>query len=175
MDPGTTVSWEEVAAGQKKYLSKGGRKALFNSTLSSKPTYFMSLFLAPSLSQESWIPGLIWATEIGKTVIEFLMEFDRQAWKLVRWETVTTPTCWGGLGIIDLRMFKGLVGKVVMEIWTKKVSRRQVDSKYKVLQILGRQRLHILLVVCAKGSSKDVNHLLLNCSAASISYWEILG
>ena len=39
---------EHKLAGWKKYLSKGGRLTLLKSTLSSLPTYFLSLFTIPT-------------------------------------------------------------------------------------------------------------------------------
>ena len=39
---------EQKLAGWKKYLSKGGKLMLLKSTLSSLPTYFLSLFTIPT-------------------------------------------------------------------------------------------------------------------------------
>ena len=40
--------WRKLARCKKLYLSKGGRLMLLKSTLSSLPTYFLSLFTIPT-------------------------------------------------------------------------------------------------------------------------------
>jgi hypothetical protein len=104
--------WNEVVekierrlAGWKRmYLSKGGRITLMKSTLSSLPTYFLSLFLIPASV----------ANRIEKLFRDFLWGGlgDEFKYHLVNWSTVCSPVCEGGLGIRNLRTFnRALLGK----------------------------------------------------------------
>ena len=92
---------ERKLAGWKKlYLSKGGRLTLLKSTLSSLPTYYLSLFTIP----------LHVADKIEKLQRDFLWG-DSKA-HLVGWDKVCAPMESGGLGEMKLTTFKkSLLGK----------------------------------------------------------------
>ena len=91
---------EQKLAGWKKYLSKGGKLMLLKSTLSSLPTYFLSLFTIPTYV----------ANRIEKLQRDFL--WDNSKTHLVGWDKVCAPIANGGLGIRKLTTFnKALLGK----------------------------------------------------------------
>jgi hypothetical protein len=96
---------ERKLAGWKKlYLSRGGRLTLLKSTLSSLPTYFLSLFTIP----------VSVANRIEKHQRNFLWGGMGDEFKhhLVKWDTVCTPKAEGGLGIRSLVLFnRALLGK----------------------------------------------------------------
>lgn len=81
---------KRLAGWQKKYSSKGGKEVLIKSTLSSIPTYCMSLFNAPTS-----VIG-----KLEKLQRNFLWDAvdETKKFHLVCWETVTSPR-WGGLGV----------------------------------------------------------------------------
>jgi hypothetical protein len=93
-----------LAGWKRSYLSKGGRLTLIKSTLSSLPTYFLSLFAVPS-SVAHWIEKIqrdfLWGG-IGE-------EFK---YHLVNWRTICTPIQHGGLGLRQIIPFnQALLGK----------------------------------------------------------------
>ena len=92
---------ESKLAGWKKlYLLKGGRLTLLKSTLSSLPTYFLSLFTIPKYV----------ANKIEKLQRDFLWG-DPKTHILV-WDKVCMSMAKGGLGIRKLTIFnKALLGK----------------------------------------------------------------
>jgi hypothetical protein len=102
---GVVEKIERRLAGWKRmYLSKGGRLTLIKSTLSSLPTYFLSLFLIPASV----------ANRIEKLCRDFLWGGlgDEFKYHLVNWSTVCSPVSEGGLGIRNLRTFnRALLGK----------------------------------------------------------------
>ena len=93
--------FEWKSAGWKKlYLSKGGRLTLPKSTLSSLPTYFLSLFTIPTHV----------ANKIEKLQRDFLWSDSKT--HLLGWDKVCLPIAKGGLGIRNLTTFnKALLGK----------------------------------------------------------------
>uniref|UniRef100_A0A2N9FC99 Reverse transcriptase domain-containing protein n=1 Tax=Fagus sylvatica TaxID=28930 RepID=A0A2N9FC99_FAGSY len=93
-----------LAGWQKMYLSKGGRLTLLMSTLSSLPTYYLSLFPIPvSVAKriESIQRNFLW----GGTGEDPKLH-------LVAWERVCSPIQQGGLGVRHLIPFnRALLGK----------------------------------------------------------------
>jgi hypothetical protein len=119
---------ERRLAGWKKlYLSKGGRLTLLKSTLSSLPTYFLSLFtISVSVAQR-----------IEKLQRNFLLEGMGEEFKhhLVGWDKVCTPKEKGGLGIRSLILFnKALLGKWLWRFGLEEhhLWRRVLVAKYGV-------------------------------------------
>jgi hypothetical protein len=96
---------EKRLAGWKRlYLSKGGKVTLIKSTLSSLPTYFLSLFPIPA--------GV--AHRLEKIQRDFLWNGMGEETKLhlVSWSKICEPIQHGGLGVKDLQQFnKALLGK----------------------------------------------------------------
>ena len=93
---------ERRLAGLKRmYLFKGGKVTLIKSTLSSLPTYFLSLFPIPVKV----------ANRMEKLQRDFLWSgTDAPKVPLVEWAKVCMPN--GGLGIRRLRQFNyALLGK----------------------------------------------------------------
>jgi hypothetical protein len=92
------VSWQKI------YLSKGGHLTLIKSTLSSLPTYFLSLFPLPV--------GI--ARQLERLQKDFLWDGPGRDPKihLINWKTVSDPISRGRLGIKKLMVFnKALLGK----------------------------------------------------------------
>ena len=96
---------EKKLSGWKRlYLSKGGRLTLLKSTLSSLPTYYLSLFTIPKAV----------ATRLERIQRNFLWGSSIECFKypLVAWEKVCLPREMGGLGIRKLVPFnQALLGK----------------------------------------------------------------
>jgi hypothetical protein len=93
-----------LAGWQRIYLSKGGKLTLFKSTLSSLPTYFLSLFTFP----------ISVAQQLKRLQRNFLWGDSGEVSKhhLVSWDVVCSPVKDGGLGIRRLVDFnKALLGK----------------------------------------------------------------
>jgi hypothetical protein len=89
---------ERRLAGWKKlYLSKGGRLTLLKSTLSSLPTYYLSLFTIPKHV----------AARIERLQRNFLWggSGDGYTHHLVSWDTVCSPLAHGGLGVRKVEVF----------------------------------------------------------------------
>ena len=96
---------EKKLAGWKQlYLSKGGRLTLLKSTLSSLPTYYLSLFPIPQHV----------ADRLEKIQRNFLWRRSNDVIKfsLVGWEKIVWLVEAGGLGILKIGLFnQALLGK----------------------------------------------------------------
>lgn len=85
-------------------MPRRGKEVLIKSTLSSTPTYFMSLLQAPGKMTE----------RLERIQHNFLWDKSEEARKyhLVNWKVVTSPKEWGGLEVKDLKVFnKAFLGK----------------------------------------------------------------
>ena len=94
----------KLAGWKGKYLSKGGKLTLIRSTLSSIPTYFMSLHIMPTSM----------ANKIERLQRDFLWGCDGEVkrYHLVAWESICRPIESGGLGVRRLITFnRALLGK----------------------------------------------------------------
>ena len=117
---------EKKLSGWKRlYLSKGGRLTLVKSTLSSLPTYYLSLFLIP----------VAVADRLERIQRKFLWRSSEECFKypLVAWEKVYLPIVLGGLGIRKLVHFnKTLLGKWLWRFGREGTHlwRRVIASKY---------------------------------------------
>jgi len=93
-----------LASWKKLYLSKSGRVTLIHSTLSSIPTYYLSLFPIP----------VSVAKKLKRLQREFLWSGlgDETKLHLVNWHRVCTPIKAGGLGVRNVINFnQALLGK----------------------------------------------------------------
>jgi hypothetical protein len=117
---------ERKLAGWKKlYLSKGGRLTLLKSTLSSLPTYFLSLFTI--------------LAHVAKRIEKLQRNFlwgglgDGFKYHLVGWNTVCRPIANGGLGIRRVVMTnRALLGKWLWRFGREEnhLWRRVIVAKY---------------------------------------------
>ena len=110
---------------QRLYLSKGGRITLIKSTLSSLPTYFLSLFPVPASV----------ALRIDKIKSDFLWGGmgDCKKFHLVNWNQVCQPFKTSGIGFQNLRIFNlALLGKWLWRYGTEEEAfwRRSILVKY---------------------------------------------
>jgi hypothetical protein len=117
---------ERRLAGWKKlYLSKGGRLTLLKSTLSSLPTYYLSLFTVPKHV----------AARIERLQRNFLWGGlgDGFTHHLVSWDTVCSPLAHGGLGVRKVEVFnRALLGKWLWKFGREETQlwRRVIVAKY---------------------------------------------
>ena len=88
---------KKLSAWKCLYLSKGGRLTLLKSTLSSFPTYFLSLFIIPKVV----------AARLERIQRNFLWGSSEGSFKypLVAWDKVCSPIEMGGLGIRNVVSF----------------------------------------------------------------------
>ena len=103
-DPILEKMERKLADWQRMYLSKGGRVTLIKSTLSSLPTYYLSLFPIPSSV----------ALRIDKIQRDFLWGGigEGKKFHLVNWHQVCQPLKFGGLGFWNIRVInRALLGK----------------------------------------------------------------
>jgi hypothetical protein len=119
---------ERRLAGWKKlYLSKGGRLNLLKSTLSSLPTYYLSLFTIPKHM----------AARIEQLQRNFLWGGlgDGFTHHLVGWNTVCSPIDQGGLGVRKVNVInRALLGKWMWRFGREEdlLWRRVIAAKYRV-------------------------------------------
>jgi hypothetical protein len=93
-----------LASWKKLYLSKGGRVTLIHSTLSSIPSYYLSMFPIP----------VSVAKKLERLQREFLWSGlgDETKFHLVNWHRVCTPIKAGGLDVRNVVNFnQALLGK----------------------------------------------------------------
>ena len=112
---------ERKLAGWKLYLSKGGRLTLLKSTLSSLPTYYLSLFTILTHV----------ANKIERLQRDFL--WGNSKTRLVGWDKVCAPLKNGGLGVRKLTTFsEALLGKWLWQygIEETRLWRRVVALKF---------------------------------------------
>jgi hypothetical protein len=107
------------------YLSKGGRVTLIKSTLSSIPTYLLSLFPMPASV----------ANRLEKLQRDFLWGGigNEKRFHLIRWDKVFLPLQNGGLAIKNLRLFnQALLGKWIWRFGTEQdfLWRKVIEAKY---------------------------------------------
>ena len=117
---------EQRLAGWKRlYLSKGGKVTLIKSTLSSLPTYLLSLFPIP--------------VKVAKRMEDLQRDFlwtgirDDRKIHLVNWSKICSPVKNGGLGIRCLRKFNSaLLAKWLWRYGLKSDAlwRRVIGAKY---------------------------------------------
>ena len=117
----------KLAGWQKLYLSKGGRLTLLKSTLSSLPTYYLSLFTIPKHV----------AKRIEKLQRNFLWGGMGDGFKhhLVGWNTVCRPLAHGGLGVRKVALMnRALLGKWMWRFGMEETHlwRRVIAEKYGV-------------------------------------------
>ena len=116
---------KKLSEWKRLYLSKDGRLTLLRSTLSSLPTYFLSLFTIPkavAARMESIQRNFLWGSSEGS--FKYL---------LVACKKVCLPVEMGGLGIRSVVSFnQALLGKwlrryghEVTHLW-----RRVISTKY---------------------------------------------
>uniref|UniRef100_A0A2N9GE45 Reverse transcriptase domain-containing protein n=1 Tax=Fagus sylvatica TaxID=28930 RepID=A0A2N9GE45_FAGSY len=110
-----------LSGWQKLYLSKGGRLTLLKSTLSSLPTYFLSLFTIPKSV----------ANRLEKLQRDFLWGGMGNNFKhhLVGWDNVCVPKAKGGLGVRSLVLFN----KALLEKWLWRFSLEENNLWRQVL------------------------------------------
>ena len=116
---------KKLGGWKRLYLSKGGKLTLLRSTLSSIPTYFLSLFHLPA--------GV--ATWLEKIQRDFLWSGIGEAQKmhLVNWNQICQPIQGGSLGVKNLRRFnKALRGKWLWRYGMERDAfwRKVVEIKY---------------------------------------------
>uniref|UniRef100_A0A2N9FWA0 Reverse transcriptase domain-containing protein n=1 Tax=Fagus sylvatica TaxID=28930 RepID=A0A2N9FWA0_FAGSY len=117
----------KLAGWKSLYLSKGGRLTLLKSTLSSLPTYYLSLFTIPinvANMKERIQHNFLWGS-YG----------DGVNYHLVNWDIVCSLIYYGGLGVRNLVVFnKALLGKWLWRfgIEESKLWLRVIATKYGV-------------------------------------------
>ena len=116
---------KRLASWKRLYLSKDGKITLIKSTLSSIPTYFLSLFPIPAKV----------ANRLEKLQRDFLwcgLE-EKPKFHLVNWSQICALLRAGGLAVRNLRSFnKALLGKWLWQYGLEREAlwRLVVDAKY---------------------------------------------
>ncbi len=128
-DPIIEKMERKLAGWQRMYLSKGVRVTLIKSTLSSLPTYYLSLFSIP----------LSVALRIDKIQRDFLWGGigEGKKFHLINCHQVCQPLKSGGLGFQNIRLFnRALMGKWLWRYGNEKDAlwRSVIFSKYGNLQ-----------------------------------------
>ena len=113
---------KKLSRWKRLYLSKGGRLTLLKSTLSSLPTYFLSLFTIPNVV----------AARMERIQWNFLWGSSEGSFKypLVAWERMCLPVKLGGLGIRSVASFNQALlrkwlwrfGHEVTHLWWRVIS-----------------------------------------------------
>ena len=108
------------------YLSKRGRLTLLKSTLSSLPTYYLSLFTIPQLIAE----------KLERIRRNFLWGSSNEVFRypLIAWDKVIWPMEVEGLGIQKIGLFnQALLGKWLwwFEKETTHLWRQVIATKYR--------------------------------------------
>ena len=80
-----------------KHLSSGGRLVLTNSSLSSMPTFTMGIYLL----QE----GIHKQMDSVRSQFFWRGDYDKFKYHMMKWENVCLPKDFGGLGVINTRVF----------------------------------------------------------------------
>jgi hypothetical protein len=114
-----------LASWKKLYLSKGGRVTLIHSTLSSIPTYYLSLFPIPlSVAKKlEWLQREFLWNGMG----------DETKFHLVNWHRVCSPIKVGGLGVRNIIKFnQALLGKWILRFSQERGAlwRSVIEVKY---------------------------------------------
>ena len=105
----------KLAGWKKMHLSKGGRLMLLKSTLSSLPTYFLSLFTIPTHV----------ANKIERLQRDFLWGDSKT--HLVGWDKVCAPLENGGLGVRKITTLnKALLGKWLWQFGVKEIFSKNI-------------------------------------------------
>ena len=117
----------KLVGWQNLYLSKGGRLTLLKSTLSSLPTYYLSLFTIP----------VSIANRIENLQCNFLWGDKAEGVNhhLLNWQTVCSPIAYGGLSVRKLVVFnKALLGKWLWRFGVEEslLWRRVIATKYGI-------------------------------------------
>ena len=116
---------KKLSGWKRLYLSKGGRLTLLRSTLSSLPTYFLSLFTIPkamAARMESIQRNFLWGSSEGSF-----------KYSLVAWEKVCVFVKLGGLEIRSVASFnQALLGKWLWRYGHEATHlwRRVISTKY---------------------------------------------
>ena len=126
---GIIEKMEHHLAGWKHmYLSKGGRVTLIKSTLSSIPTYYLSMFPIPI--------GV--AHRIEQIQRDFLWGGMGEEFKyhLVNWDRVCEPLCYGGLGLRKLILFNQvLFNQALLGKWLWRYTMEKEALWHKIVEL----------------------------------------
>jgi hypothetical protein len=115
-----------LASWKKLYLSKGGRVTLIHSTLSSIPSYYLSLFPIP----------VSVAKKLERLQRNFLWNGmgDETKFHLVNWHRICSPIKAGGLGVCNVINFnQALLGKWIWRFSQERDAlwRSVIEVKYE--------------------------------------------
>ena len=164
---------KQLARWKRLYLSKRGRLILLKSTLSSLPTYFLSLFTIPQAV----------AARIERIQRNFLWGASEDVFKypLVAWDKVCLPVVCGGLGIQRVRLFnKALLGKWLWQfgkeshrLWQQVIANKYREARggWGTRGVRGAHRCGMWRSI-KEGSKKFFSQILYNVGEGSrVSFW----